>query len=80
MTGDFQATIGAPDVFVPAGDEYGLPDTPVFVGTTVSPFGERQPCGLEGPRRFFPPLGELVYSLFTVPMEEASMSVSGEDG
>jgi hypothetical protein len=80
MTGDFQATIGAPDVFVPAGDEYGLPDTPVFVGTTVSPFGERQPCGLEGPRRFLLPPGELVYSLFTVPVEEASVPVSGEDG
>src|SRR3990170_5992432 len=52
----------------------------MFAGTAVSPFGECQPCGLESPRCFLLPPCELVYSLFAILVEEASLSVSGEDG
>src|SRR3990172_12920530 len=79
MAGNLEPAVGTPNVLVPAGYENGLPHAQVFEGAAAFPFRWREPCGLEGPRCFLLPPGELVYSLLAALMEEASVPVGGED-
>ena len=79
MAGNLEPAVRTPNVLVPAGYENGLPNAQVFEGTAVFPFYWCETCGLESPRCFLFPLGELVYSLLASLMEEASVPVGGED-
>ncbi len=80
VSGDFEAAVGAPNVFVVPRHEYGLPYPKVFLGTAVLPFCYGETCGLKRPSCFFTPFVEVVGFPLAVFMIEASLTFLVEDG
>src|SRR5438309_8477576 len=78
MPGNLQTTVWTPDILIPPGDEDGLPDSQVLLGTTSPPLRNTQPNSSKCPGCFLSPSREILRFLFATLVKVAPLPLLAE--